>query len=74
MKRCVVRGHESETIQPFKVDFLVRSHREEEKKALVFYYIFYSFLWLRDCVRMPILSVEYLSGICFENVSTLFGR
>jgi hypothetical protein len=22
---------------------------------------------------MPILSVEYLSGICFENVSTLFG-
>jgi hypothetical protein len=74
MKRCVVRGHESETIQPFKVDFLVRSHREEEKKALVFSYIFYSFLWLRDCVSMPILSVEYLSGICFENVSTLFGR
>ena len=73
MKRCVVRGHESETIQPFKVDFLVRSHREEEKKALVFSYIFYSFLWLRDCVSMPILSVEYLSGICFENVSTLFG-
>jgi hypothetical protein len=70
MKRCVVRGHESETIQPFKVDFLVRSHREEEKGAR-FSSIFYSFLY--DCVRMPILSVEYLSGICFENVSTLFG-